>query len=438
MRGGFEFGSVLCTMVLMLQSQLFTKTHKEAPSDEVSLNAKLLLRAGFVYKEMAGVYTLLPLGFRVMENIKRVIREELDKIGAQEMLMTALQKKEVWELSGRWDDRVVDDWFKTDLKNGTEVGLAFTHEEPLTNIMKSYVSSYKDLPVYAYQFQTKFRNELRAKSGILRGREFLMKDLYDFSRSKEEHEAFYEKMKGVYMRIFNRLGIGDKTYLTLSSGGSFSKYSFEFQTITEAGEDTILYDEKKKIAVNKDDYSPEIFKDHGLDETELTLAEARSAEVGDIYTLGEKYSRAIGLTYKDENGESRNVYMGSYGIGLGRLMGVIVEVLADEKGMVWPKEIAPYDVHIVSLGAEDASAREANEIASALTDAGLSVLHDDRKRASAGEKLADSDLIGIPIRVVVSDRTRADGEVAVKMRTEDDEVRVPKNGVVSHITRKQS
>ena len=397
----------------MLQSQLFTKTRKEVPKDELSGNAQLLIRAGFIHKEMAGVYTFLPLGLRVIEKIKGIIREELNKIGAHEMNMTALQQKDAWEKSGRWDDEVVDDWFKTSLKNGTELGLAFTHEEPITNIMKNYVSSYKDLPIYAYQFQTKFRNELRAKSGILRGREFLMKDLYDFSLNKEEHDKFYEKMKGVYKNIFTRVGLGEQTYLTMSSGGSFSKYSFEFQTITEAGEDVIMYDENKKIAINKDDYSEEIFGDFGLNKEDFNFKEAKSAEVGDIYSLGEKYAKALGLTYKDEKGEEKNVYMGSYGIGVPRLMGTIVEVFNDKKGIVWPKEVAPFDVHIINLGQDG----EALQIYNALLGKGVEVLMDDRE-ARAGEKFADSDLIGIPIRVVVSPKSLESGGVEVKRRNE--------------------
>ncbi|MCK5592419.1 MAG: prolyl-tRNA synthetase [Candidatus Pacebacteria bacterium] len=397
----------------MLQSQLFTKTRKEVPKDELSGNAQLLIRAGFIHKEMAGVYTFLPLGLRVIEKIKGIIREELNKIGAHEMNMTALQQKDAWEKSGRWDDEVVDDWFKTSLKNGTELGLAFTHEEPITNIMKNYVSSYKDLPIYAYQFQTKFRNELRAKSGILRGREFLMKDLYDFSLNKEEHDKFYEKMKGVYKNIFTRVGLGEQTYLTMSSGGSFSKYSFEFQTITEAGEDVIMYDENKKIAINKDDYSEEIFGDFGLNKADFNFKEAKSAEVGDIYSLGEKYAKALGLTYKDEKGEEKNVYMGSYGIGVPRLMGTIVEVFNDKNGIVWPKEVAPFDVHIINLGQDG----EALQIYNALVENGVEVLMDDRE-ARAGEKFADSDLIGIPLRVVVSPKSLESGGVEVKRRNE--------------------
>lgn len=399
----------------MKQSQLFTKTQKQAPADEVSINAQLLTRGGFIYKELAGVYTFLPLGLRVIENIKSIIREELNKVGALEMSMTALQQKEIWEKSDRWDDNRVDDWFKTKLKNGTELGLAFTHEEPLTNIMKNFISSYRDLPIYAYQFQTKFRNELRAKSGIMRGREFIMKDLYDFSLNKEEHEKFYEKMKEVYMNIFNRIGIGEKTYLTMSSGGSFSKYSFEFQTLSEAGEDTILYDKDKKIAINKDDYSEDIFKDFNLKKEELNFKEAKSIEVGDIYTLGEKYSKALGLSYKDDKGKEKNVFMGSYGIGVPRLMGTVVEIFNDEKGIIWPESIAPFKVHLISIKQNE----EAEKIYNELSKNNIEVLYDDRD-ISPGEKFADADLIGIPYRVVVSAKTLANNSVELKNRDRND------------------
>ncbi len=415
----------------MLQSQLFTKTRKEAPAGEVSKNAQLLIMAGFVHKEMAGVYTFLPLGLRVLENIKNVIREELNKIGGQELVMTTLQKKDIWEKTGRWDDKVVDDWFKTKLKNGTELGLAFTHEEALTNIMTNFVSSYKDLPIYAYQFQAKFRNELRAKSGIMRGREFLMKDLYDFSLSKEDHEKFYELMKGVYLKIFERLGIGEQTYLTLSSGGTFSKYSFEFQTITDAGEDTILYDEDKKIAINKEDYSEDIISDFGLNKDELNLKEASSVEVGDIYTLGDRFSKALGLTYKDENGEEKNVFMGSYGIGVPRLMGTIVEVWSDDHGIIWPEEVAPFKVHLIEIGADKSDVRKASEeLYNSLQESNVEVLYDDRD-LKPGQKFADSDLIGIPYRVVVSEKTLKEGKFELKKRLSGETSMVSKEEILT-------
>jgi prolyl-tRNA synthetase len=416
----------------MLQSRLFSKAEKDISSEETSKNAQLLTRAGFVYKEMAGVYTFLPLGLRVIEKIKDIIREELNKIGGQEIKMTALQKKDSWEKSGRWDESVVDDWFRTKLKNGTELGLAFTHEEPLTVIMRKFISSYRDLPQYPYQFQTKFRNELRAKSGVMRGREFLMKDLYDFSLNKKQHDEFYEKMKGVYMNIFKKCGIGDQTYLTMSSGGSFSKYSFEFQTISEAGEDVIIYDEDKKIAINKDDYSDELLKDFKLNKEELNFKEARSIEIGDIYTLGEKYSKAIGLTYKNEKGEDKNVFMGSYGIGVPRLMGAIVEVLHDDKGIVWPENVAPFKVHIVSLSKseEDQSYQKSKALYDDLVSKNIEVLWDDRLNKGPGEKFAESDLIGIPYRVVVSDRTLAESKYEIKKRNEGESCMTKKDELI--------
>ncbi len=395
----------------MKQSRYFVKTQKISPKDETSLNAQLLIRAGYIYKEMAGVYTFLPFGLMVIEKIKDIIREELNRIGAYELKMTTLQSKDIWEKTDRWNEDKVDDWFRTKLKNNTELGLAFTHEEPLTNIMKSYISSYKDFPVYAYQFQTKFRNELRAKSGIMRCREFIMKDLYDFSLNKEEHDKFYEKMKGVYMNIFNRIGIGEQTYLTMSSGGSFSKYSFEFQTLSDAGEDVILYDEEKRIAINKEDYSEEIFSDFNLKKEDLNFKEGKSIEVGDIYTLGEKYSKALGLTYKDQNGKEQVVYMGSYGIGVPRAMGTVVEVLSDEKGIVWPESIAPFQVHLLSLNQN----KEADKLYKKLVQAGIDVLYDDRD-VRPGEKFADSDLIGLPYRIVVSANTLKEVSVEFKKR----------------------
>ncbi len=418
----------------MKQSQLFTKTRREAPKDEVSKNAQLLIRAGFVHKEMAGVYSYLPLGLRVLNKIVGIIREELDKVGAQEMLMTTLQQKDVWETTGRWDDTVVDDWFKTTLKSGSELGLAFTHEEALTNIMRTYVSSYKDLPIYAYQFQTKFRNEMRAKSGIMRGKEFLMKDLYDFSINKAEHDKFYERMKDVYMNIFTRVGLGDRTYLTMSSGGSFSKYSFEFQTVTDAGEDVIIYDPEKRVSINKDDYSDEIFADFGLRKEDFNFKEAKSVEVGDIYTLGEKYSKALGLTYKDKEGVECSVYMGSYGIGVPRLMGTIVEVFSDTKGIVWPESVAPFRVHLVEIMSDNADVHaEAAELYRELTEAGVEVLWDDRD-ARAGEKFADSDLIGIPLRVVVSEKTLAAGKFECVNRATGKTEHKSTSELIGHLT----
>ncbi|MEA2715534.1 MAG: prolyl-tRNA synthetase, partial [Candidatus Parcubacteria bacterium] len=321
-------------MEAMKQSFLFTRTRREPPKDEVAKNAQLLIRAGFIHKEMAGVYSFLPLGFRTLGRIIGIIREEMNSIGGQEIHLTALQEKMFWEMTGRWDDSAVDAWFKTKLRNGSEVGLGFTHEEPLTVLLKDHVRSFRDLPLAIYQFQTKFRNEERAKSGILRTREFLMKDLYSFNVDERSHQVFYEEARTAYTRIFDRLGIGDQTFVTFASGGSFSKYSHEFQTVTEAGEDTIFVHHGKKIAVNKEVISDEVLTDLKMKKSDLK--ERAAVEVGNIFTLGTRFSETLGLTYKDTGGKPRPVFMGSYGIGPARVMGVIAEIWSDEHGLVWP------------------------------------------------------------------------------------------------------
>ncbi len=387
----------------MRQSQLFTKTRREAPKDEVAKNAQLLIRGGFINKEMAGVYSFLPLGLRVLNNICAVIREEMNAIGGQEMQMSALQNRELWEKTDRWSDEKVDAWFKTTLKGGGEVGLGLTHEEPLTAIMTEFIHSYRDLPVLAYQIQEKFRNETRAKSGIIRGREFLMKDLYSFARDEKEHARLYEKAKAAYLKIFERVGLGDKTFVTFASGGVFSKYSEEFQTVSDAGEDTIYIDESKKIAVNKEVLSDEVLKEHGLNRA--ALVEQKAIESGNIFNLGTRFSEPLGLFFTDEGGVKLPVVMGSYGLGPSRLMGTIAEVLSDEKGLVWPKAVAPFTIHLVELsGGGEGVKTTADILYEKLNARGVSVLYDDRD-VSAGEKFADAELIGIPYRVVVSAKT---------------------------------
>lgn len=410
----------------MKQSTLFTKTRREAPQDEVSKNAILLTRAGFIHKEMAGVYSYLPLGLRVLKKIENIIREEMNALGGQEIELTALQDKELWEKTGRWDDRAVDVWFKIQNEN---LGLGFTHEEPLTRIMAEHISSYRDLPTYVYQFQTKFRKELRAKSGILRGKEFLMKDLYSFCRTEEEHQAFYNRVKAVYQKIFERTGIGHLTYFTRASGGSFGATSHEFQTLTDAGEDIIyITNEESKEAVNKE---------VGEEDSEPK----KSVEVGNIFPLGTRFSEALNLYFSDENGQKKPVVMGSYGIGLGRLMGTVVEVLSDEKGIVWPKEIAPFRVHLISLSQKtvfggspkDGLLGLADEIYKTLQAKNVEVLYDDRN-LRAGEKFADSDLIGIPLRFVVSDKT-GEGKIEVKKRSETESTLMSKDEAFSLVSK---
>ena len=387
----------------MRQSELFTKTRRTAPKDEVSKNGRLLIQAGYINKEMAGVYDYLPLGLRVLKKIENIIREEMNKLGGQEIFMTTLQDPTLWKKSGRWDDKVVTDWFKT---RNDEFGLSNTHEEPLTNLLKNHIFSYKDLPVYVYQFQTKLRYELRAKSGLMRGREFIMKDLYSFSRTPEELDRFHDKCAKAYLNVFKRAGIGNKTYLTYASGGSFTKYSYEFQTLSEAGEDIIYLDKTKKIAINKEVYDEESVQTLKLNREKLI--QERSIEVGNIFKLGTRFSDALGLKYVDKGGLERPVIMGSYGIGLGRLMGAIVEVLSDDKGIIWPETVAPFKVHLVEL--KKGLARSLYE---KLTKAGVETLYDDRD-LTPGEKFNDADLIGIPWRLVVSEKTK--NKVEVKRR----------------------
>jgi prolyl-tRNA synthetase len=400
----------------MKQTNLFTKTRKEVPADEQAKNAELLIRAGFIHKEMAGVYSFLPLGLRVINKIENIVREEMNAIGGMEMRTSIFQNKEIWEKTNRWDDEIVDNWFKTKLKNGGEIGLSFTNEEAHANILKQYVDSYKDLPIYTYDFKSIFRNEIRSKSGILRGREFYWKAMYSFSKNDAEHEEFYEKSKVAYKNIFKRAGIGHLTYMTFASGGTFSKFSHEFQALTGAGEDTIYVDESKNIAVNKEVYTDEVLESLGLDKA--TLVEKRSIEVGNIFSLGTKFSTPFNLTYKNETGENVPVIMGSYGIGLGRLMGTVVEILSDDKGIIWPETIAPFKVHLLMLGDKENVTKEANDLYESLTKNGIEVLFDDRIDVSAGEKFADADLLGMPYRVVVSERSLKDNGVEVKKRTE--------------------
>ncbi|MDD5083612.1 MAG: His/Gly/Thr/Pro-type tRNA ligase C-terminal domain-containing protein [Candidatus Moranbacteria bacterium] len=396
----------------MKQSQLFSKTRKEAPKDEVSKNAQLLIRAGFIHKEMAGVYAFLPLGLRVIENIKNIIREEMNGIRGQELIMTSLQRKELWEKTDRWDDEKVDVWFKSALKNGTEVGFGWSHEEQITEMMTNYISSYRDLPTYVYQFQGKLRNETRAKSGIMRCREFVMKDMYSYCRSEEDHKAFYDDTTAAYLRVFEKVGLGDRTFFTFASGGAFTQFSHEFQTITDAGEDIIYIHREKKLAINQEVLTDEVMVLLGVKREELE--EAKAAEVGNIFSFGGAKSEQLGLFFKDENGISQPVILGSYGIGVTRLMGVIVECFADDGGIVWPEAVAPFKVHLLSLGKDE----ESEKIYQQLTAAGVEVLFDDRDMG-AGAKLADSDLMGMPYRVVVGKKSLEQGGAEVKGRTEE-------------------
>ena len=416
----------------MRQSQLFFNTKKKAPKDEVSINAQLLVRAGFVDKLMAGVYTYLPLGLRVIKKIEEIIRKEMIKAGGQEILMPVLQSKENWTKTGRWD--TYDTLFRfAGFYSKNEYALGPTHEEVISPLVGKFSLSYKDLPLSFFQIQTKFRDEKRVKSGLLRVKEFLMKDLYSFHNSEEDLDDYYEKMKGHYKNIFDQAGIGGKTYLTFASGGTFSKYSHEYQAVTEGGEDKIFLCEKCKIAVNS-----EIIKEQNKCPQcgSKKLIEKKAIEVGNIFKLKTKYSTPFNLKFTDEKGKRKDIIMGCYGIGLGRLMGAIVEINNDEKGIIWPRAVAPFAVHLLNLKSQISNLKineYTDKLYQELQEQGIEVLYDDRENIGAGEKFADADLIGIPYRVVVSEKTVERNMVELKDRKTGKIKMVDKKELLKHV-----
>ncbi len=392
----------------MRQSKLFTKTTKEMPRDEVSINAQLLIRAGFIDKLMAGVYTYLPLGLRSLKKIQAIVREEMNRIGGQEILMPALTPKDIWETTGRWDK--IDVAFKLKGAGDKEYSLASTHEEVITPLVRKFVNSYKDLPVAVYQIQDKFRNEPRAKSGLLRGREFNMKDLYSFHKDEKDFSDFYEKAKEAYLNIFERCGLD--AVIAEADGGVFTnKYSHEFQVFTENGEDTIYTCKKCNTHRNA-----EIVKEEKCPICGGKLEKNKAIEVGNIFPLETRFSDAFKFTYLDKDGKKQPVLMGCYGIGPSRVMGSIVEVHYDDKGMVWPESVAPYTHHLISLCTEEADIKRADDLYDVLTNQGMEVLYDDREGVRAGEKFADSDLIGLPHRIIISPKTLENDSIEVKSR----------------------
>lgn len=410
-------------MCRMRMTTLCTKTTREAPQEAESANARLLTRAGFIDRHMAGVYSYLPLGVRVLNNINTIIREEMDAIGGQEILMPALLSAEPWKKTGRWEDPGPDVMFQFKGSGDRDMGLGWTHEEIVTPLVKKFIRSYQDLPIMVYQIQDKFRNELRAKSGILRGREFNMKDLYSFHASEEELEEYYDTVLNSYLRVFTRCGIN--AILTEASGGSFSKVSHEFQMPAESGEDTIFVNEAGDYAWNKE-IVPDMKDGDEAPDGSGKVKKLNAVEVGNIFKLKTKYTDVFDVTYVDEEGKKQPVYMGCYGIGPSRVMGSIVESSHDDAGIIWPKNVAPYPIHVIALSSKDDAMNErirtvAEGIAEECKeDCGTDVLWDDRLGVSAGEKFADADLIGIPLRLVVSEKTLAEDAVEWKFRSESD------------------
>lgn len=418
----------------MKSSQLFTKTRKQVPADEEAHNAQLLIQAGFIHKEMAGVYAFLPLGLIVLDKIKQIVREEMNAVGGQEVQMTALQPHELFEKTDRWDDTKVDNWFKTRLANGSELGLGLTHEEPIVQTLGEYVNSYKDLPLLVYQIQNKFRNELRAKSGLLRGREFVMKDMYSLARNQKEHDQIYEKVAAAYLEVFDRLGLGNDTYRTFADGGYFTqRFSDEFQTVSPVGEDTIYIDKAKRIAVNDEILNAQNLKKLGLDKAKLS--QEKAVEVANIFPLETKYTDALGVYYTDEAGQQQSIIMGCYGIGISRLMGIIAEHFADDKGLVWPSAVAPAQVYLARLGDDPQVVKAADQLYQQLQEAGIETLYDDRD-VRPGQKFADADLLGIPQRLVISDKTVASGKLELKARTSQEPQLLSSAEVIKKLVKK--
>ncbi len=397
----------------MRYSQLFGKTSKTISADADSINSKLLTQAGFIQKEISGVYNYLPLGLRVLTKIQNIVREEMDKIGGQEILMPAMTQEESWITTNRNKMEVL---FHLKGQGDTNLVLNPTHEEVVTPLAQKYTFSYRDLPFSVYQIQNKFRNEVRAKSGLMRGREFNMKDLYSFHTDQEDLNRYYEIVKQAYFTIYKRIGLGNITVLTFASGGAFSQYSHEFQTINNNGEDTIYLCEKCRVAVNKE-----------IIETQNTCPECGNAElkpvkateVGNIFKLRTKFSQAFNFYYSDKNGQEKIVEMGCYGFGPSRTMGAIAEIFNDEKGLIWPESVAPYQIHLIGLDLFDENIKkQAEDLYQKLLDKNIEVLFDDRLETTAGAKFADADLIGIPTRLVISKRSLQNGGVERKKRCE--------------------
>lgn len=395
----------------MFQSQIFTKTIKQASRDEKSINAQLLIRAGFIDKLTAGVYSYLPLGLRALKRIENIIREEMNNISGQEVLLPALHPKEIWQRTERWQ---YPEMFKLKNRQGKDFSLGWTHEEVITPLVKKFVKSYKDLPIFVYQIQDKFRDELRSKSGLLRGREFIMKDLYSFHQDEPDLERYYEKVKKAYFRIFKRCGIGRQTFLTSASGGTFSKYSHEFQTVTDFGEDEIYLCQKCKIGVNREIIQKEKYQCPKCKSRKLVIK--KSIEVGNIFKLKDRFSKPFDFKFRNEKGLEKFVLMGCYGIGLGRLLGAVAEVHHDNKGIIWPDGVAPFDIHLVRVENNKKIKQVSQKLYQDLQKREKEVLYDDREDKSAGEKFVEADLIGIPRRIVISERTLKRDSVEIKER----------------------
>lgn len=422
----------------MRQSVLFNYVSRDVDTTEPSKNAQLLTRAGYIHKLMSGAYSYTPLGLKVLTNIENLIRQHMDKLGAQEVLMPVLQPKEIWDKTGRWDK--IDVMYKMKGANSRDLALSPTNEEVATPFVTSFVKSYKDLPLAIYQIQSKFRNEPRAKSGLFRGREFRMKDLYSFHASQEDLDRFYDAVTKEYFDFYKKCGLGDKTFYTYASGGAFSKYSHEFQTLTDAGEDTVYLLPGTNIAINREiitdkDALKDIIPNY-KDGMEKDLEVKRAVEVGNIFKLGTRFTSAFGATFSDVDGKQKPIIMGCYGIGPSRVMGTIAECLSDNRGLVWPEDIAPYKVHLVPMFHTEEEIKKCDKVYEKMLNAGIDVLYDDRHGLRGGSKFITSDLLGIPHRVILGKQFLETGNVEWKKRTEKEPTILPLDTFISKFAQK--
>ncbi|WP_017873246.1 proline--tRNA ligase [Candidatus Caldatribacterium saccharofermentans] len=403
----------------MRMSLLFAPTMKEDPQEAEVASHRLMLRGGFIRQLSAGVYTFLPLGWRTLEKIIRIVREEMNRAGGQELLMPAMQPAELWKETGRWD-LYGPELVRFQDRRGRDFCLGPTHEEVITDLARREIRSYRQLPLMLYQIQTKFRDEIRPRFGIMRAREFIMKDLYSFDRDVEGLRVSYQKMYEAYCRVFSRCGL---RYIAVpaESGVIGGDVSHEFLILAESGEE--------KVFVCPSCNSATTVEEALCPQCGGFLEEKRGIEVGHIFQLGTKYSEPMKAYFVDRDGKEKPLVMGCYGIGIGRTMAAAIEANHDEKGICWPISLAPYEVVVIPVNMKKEGHRQAaEELYGKLRQSGFEVVIDDREE-SAGYKFTEADLIGFPLHIIVGERMERNGRVEVKLRKTHERFEVQKDDV---------
>ena len=406
----------------MNASNFYISTLKEAPSEAELISHQLMIRAGLVKRLGSGLYSWMPMGLRVLKKIETIIREEMNKVGAIELLMPAIQPSELWKETGRWDV-FGPQMLKINDRHDRSFCFGPTHEEVITDIVRNEINSYKQLPINFYQIQTKFRDEIRPRFGVMRAREFLMKDSYSFHSDIDSLKDTYEKMYKTYTAIFDRIGLKFRA-VQADNGAIGGDGSHEFHVLADSGEDEIIYDEKSDFAANI-----EVAKNHPDKDN---LKTCRGIEVGHIFQLGTKYSEAMKAEFLDEQGQSRPMMMGCYGIGVSRIVAAAIEQQNDDKGIIFPSSISPFEIILTPIGyhKSDQVNKSTNDIYSQLTKNGFDVLLDDRG-LRPGVMFSDSELLGIPHRRTISEKTLAEDKVEYKHRSSNESEYAPLNAIIS-------